>query len=311
VTRVRLLLALLFGGYLASGFYVVGGADKAVVRRYGKPLPALRGSGLWWDAPWPLSRIDRINTTAVRTLTIGDPAANGDELLPALRPRSGAVLTGDSNLLHVRASVQYHVWESRIADFLYRRQSVEAELRLLLEAAVTEAAAHTGVDDLQTLGLSALNLQLTERLRGDAARLGVEIDQVTLDRVDPPVLVQADFLDVSNARAEAARVRHQAQTAGEQRQAAAAADAQQLLAAARTEAQTLRSQAQADADRFRQLTAQIAADAAASGRTYAESRRLAEQRLTTDALSAALSQVRRRWLFDTADPVILNLRPAD
>jgi modulator of FtsH protease HflK len=309
--RWRLLLGLLLAGYLASGFYLVGGADKAVVRRFGQQLPTLRWSGLWWDAPWPFSRIDRINTAAVRTLTIGDPAANGDELLPALRSRPGAVLTGDSNLLHVRASVQYHVWESRIADFLYRHQSVEAELRLLLEAAVTEAAAHTGVDDLQTLGLAMLNLQLTERLRGDAARLGVEIDQVTLDRVDPPVLVQADFLDVSNARADAAQARHRAQTAGEQRQAAATAAAQQLLAEARTDAQATRTTAQADADRFQQLTAQIAADAAASGRTYAESRRLAEQRLTTDALSAALSQVRRRWLFDAADPVILNLRPAD
>uniref|UniRef100_A0A7C2JXS5 Band 7 domain-containing protein n=1 Tax=Schlesneria paludicola TaxID=360056 RepID=A0A7C2JXS5_9PLAN len=314
MNRPAWLLALLVGGYLASGFYLVSGADKAAVRRFGRLTQELRGSGLWWDLPWPFTAIDRVNVSALRTLTIGDAGSpsDPDEILPAVPLRSASVLTGDSNLLNIRASVQFHLREDRVAEYLFQRRVADEELRLLVEAAIAEAAAQSGVDYLQTEGLALLNVRLTERVRREAERwgLGVEIEQVTLDRVDPPTLVQADFLDVANARAEAAQARHEAQTAADQRLTSATAEARRLVAAARTESQAEVAQARGEADRFLQLTDQIAEDARTSGRSYAACRHLTEQRLTADTLAAVLSQVRRQWVFDSREPVILNLQPA-
>ncbi|MDZ4683688.1 MAG: SPFH domain-containing protein [Planctomycetaceae bacterium] len=307
-----LIAMLLLVGYLTSGCFVVGSSDKAVVRRFGRAAPELRDSGLWWEPPWPLTRIDRVNVAEVRTVTLSGLSPATGELLPAARPRSPGVLTGDNNILNIRASVQFHLHPDRVTDFLYRHRDPQRLLERLLETAVAETAAECGVDYLQTAGLADLNARLTDRVQAaaEAVQLGIEVDQVTLDSVDPPTLVQADFLDVANARAEAAQARHRAQTTGEQRQSAATAEALQLIATANREAQAAATVAGSQADRFRQLVEQLNADAETSGRSYVESRDLAMQRMTAETLTAALAQVRKQWVFDTLNPVDLHLRPS-
>jgi membrane protease subunit HflK len=145
------ILAVLVIGYLASGTFVVGSSDRAVVRRFGRAAPELRGSGLWWELPWPFTRIDRVNVAEVRTVSLTSVVTT-NELLPAARPRSPGVLTGDNNILNVRASVQFHLHADRVTDFLYRHDDPERRLTRLLETAVAEAAAQVGVDYLQTAG---------------------------------------------------------------------------------------------------------------------------------------------------------------
>ena len=69
MTRWRGLLVVAMLAYLASGFYVVGGDETAVVRRFGRALSELRHSGLHYELPWPFSRVDRSSIhTALRSL---------------------------------------------------------------------------------------------------------------------------------------------------------------------------------------------------------------------------------------------------
>jgi len=57
--RIALGGALLVAVYLATGFYVVRGNEKAAVRRFGRFIRtpenrvALEGSGLHYTLPWP------------------------------------------------------------------------------------------------------------------------------------------------------------------------------------------------------------------------------------------------------------------
>jgi len=305
------LVALLsaFAAYLASGFYVVGSDEKAAVRRFGRFVRPLRTSGLHYDLPWPWCRVDRVNLTAVRTLSLGETAVRGDELLPEESPRAPAYLTGDKNILLVRTSVQYRLQEESIAAFLYDQADAVARLRLIVESALTQATANCGVDYLQTFGLVELNQRLTRGVRAAAAEaeLGLEIDQVTLERVAPPARVQADFLDVANARAEAAKAVHDARTYFEQRIAAASSEAEQLRQQATLQQLSQVAKARGSAARFEQLVSQIQFDATQSGRSYADSRTLAMQRLTLDTLQQALGKVARRVVVDAREPVDLNL----
>ena len=70
---------LVLSAWLISGFYIVRGNEQAVVRRFGALVRNAGGgveiysSGLRWDLPWPLARIDRVNTREVRTLTMAGP----------------------------------------------------------------------------------------------------------------------------------------------------------------------------------------------------------------------------------------------
>jgi membrane protease subunit HflK len=313
VNRVAIAAVVLLVGYLASGVFVIGSSDKGVIRRFGRAAAELRGSGLWWEPPWPFTRIDRVNVAAVRSVSLAGAINDSSELLPADQPRSPAMVTGDNNLLNVRATVQFHLHPDHVAEFLFRHRDPERTLTRLLEAAVAEAATRSGVDYLQTAGLTELNrwLKVHVQQAAEAARLGIEVDQVTLDRVDPPTLVQADFLDVANARAEAARARHEAETAGEQRQAEAVATVRQQMSAARQQSQSAITAAAAQADRFRELIAQLRTESEQTGRPYADCRAAAMDRMTTDTLSAALSRMKKQWVFDAKTPVDLHLRAPD
>jgi membrane protease subunit HflK len=310
VTWPRGLLLVLGLAYLASGWYVVGGDEQAAVRRFGRAVRPLRTSGLHYDWPWPWCRVERVKLTAVRTLTVGDAPSADETLMPATAARVPAYLTGDKNVLLLRASVQYRLQPERLEDFLYGQADGAQRLRLLVESELTETASRCGVDYLQTFGFAELNQRFTQHLRAEVelAKLGLEIDQVTLDRVQPPARVQAEFLDVANARAEAARAVHDARTYSEQRVAAGNSDAAQQQQQAEQARLARVARAQGSAARFERLVAQLEADARQSGRAYADSRALAMQRLTLDTLQQALARVTRRVIVDAQEPVDLNVQ---
>jgi len=298
--------------YLASGFYVVGGNEQAAVRRFGRLIRPLRSSGWHYDLPAPFCRVDRINLTAVRVLTVGDVSAPiGHELLPAARATPSVFLTGDKNLLQFHASVQYRISEEHLADFLFAHERLEEQLRCLVTSALSDASANAGVDYLHTIGLAELHDWLTVRLRHDAeqARLGIEVDRVTLDGAEPPLRVQADFLDVANARNEAARAAQEARTYAEQRVTAADAEGRQRQDRARQDVQSRMAQARGRSARFVSLVNQIQADAEATGRPYPEGRRFAEQRLTLETWKVLLGRIPRPVIVDRRQPVDLQFVP--
>ncbi len=298
--------------YVTTGFYVVGGNEHAAVRRFGRLTHPLRSSGWHYDLPWPLSRVDRINLTAVRVLTVGTVTAPmSDEFLPAMRETPSVFLTGDKNLLQLRASVQYRVSEEHLADFLFTHERFEEQLQRLVTTALSDASANAGVDYLHTIGLAELHDWLTSRLQHDAAqlRLGIEIDRVTLDGAEPPLRVQADFLDVANARNEAARAIQEARTYSEQRVTAATAEGQQQQDRARQDVQTKLAQARGRSARFDSLVNQLQADAEKSGRQYVEGRRRLEQRLTMEAWKTILARIPRPIFVDQRQPFDLQFVP--
>ncbi len=298
--------------YLATGFYVVGGNEQAAVRRFGRLVRPLRSSGWHYDLPWPISRVDRINLTAVRVLTVGMVAAPmEEELLPAVRETPSAFLTGDKNLLQLRATVQYRVSDERLADFLFAHERFEEQLHRLVTAALSDASANSGVDYLHTIGLAELHEWLTVRLRDDAghSRMGIEIDRVTLDGAEPPLRVQADFLDVANARNEAARAAQDARTYSEQRITAAEAEGRQRQDRARQDVQTKLAQAQGRAARFNSLVTQLKSEAETTGRPYIEGRHRAEQRLTIDTWKTILARIPRPVIVDRRHPFDLQFVP--
>lgn len=300
----RIAFALIMGAYLLTGFYTVPANEVAAVRRFGRAILPVRTSGLHYDLPWPLAKIDRVNWNAIRTLTLGEATDEANEFLSPVTTQPTTFLTGDRNLLQLRIVVQYRVSEEFLAQWLYDSETPEYRLRFLVETTVADLVSRSGVDFVHTQGLAELNNRLLLAVRSLARdqRLGCEVEQVTIDRADPPPRVKAEFLDVSNARADMVRSINEARGYAEQRLAESQADARQVIDQAERERSAKVSRAKGSADRFLKLADQIQRDSTTTGRDYAVSRNLTLRRLYVETLRDVLSRAKSKIVLDGSQP---------
>ncbi len=296
----RILFGALAVVWLLTGFFTVPANEIAVVRRFGRATFPARSSGLQYDLPWPLTRVDRVNLNAIRTLTVGEATDEANAFLSPATTQPNTFLTGDRNLLQLRIVVQYRASEEFLSEWLYASDAPERRLHALVESIVTDLVSGCGVDFVHTQGLSELNNRLLVAVRASAAhqRLGCDIEQVTIDRAEPPPRVKAEFLDVSNARADMARSINEARAYAEQKLAESQADARQLVDIAERERGAKVSGAAGSADRFSKLVAQIQSDSKTSGRDYTLSRSLTQKRLYIETLRDVLSRAKSKVVLD-------------
>jgi len=114
------VLVLFLGTHLASGFYVVGADERAVVRRFGT-VEAEVGPGMHYRLPWPVDRADVVKATSVMKVGVGFAIPTGDSAAP-----SGMVLlTGDTNIVNAALALQYVIRDP--AEFLRARRGGTSE----------------------------------------------------------------------------------------------------------------------------------------------------------------------------------------
>ena len=83
------ILVLFLAVYLASGFYVVGADERAVVRRFGA-VDGRVGPGMHYCLPWPVDRVDVVKTTTVMKVGVGFALSTGADLLLNKKPEERA-----------------------------------------------------------------------------------------------------------------------------------------------------------------------------------------------------------------------------
>jgi membrane protease subunit HflK len=312
VNVFRFVVVFLLLCYAATGIFVVRGNEQALVRWFGKARPQLVSSGLRYVLPWPMCRVNRVNLSETRTITVGlgdaDEVDDSDFLKAPASSRQSEYLTGDKNILHLQISVQYRIENPR--QFLLEQENPERHLRYLVQSLVADAVSRSGVDYVHPLGLTALRQWLTQETRSASERqgVGVFVEDVTLADVRPPVSVKQAFLDVSNARAEKERLVSEAQTTSERLVATAMAQASQLQDQAETHRAQQLSFATSDASRFNALIDQFQASAKLQGSSYSQSKNLARQRLYWTTLETLLPKLAKNVYLDGDKPIDLTIQ---
>jgi membrane protease subunit HflK len=313
------LFGLLLAAWAASGCYIIQGNEQAVIRRLGRVLTtgsgavALRASGLHYDLPWPLSRVDRVNLNQIRTLTIGSAEVVDVEGAGFLQSAEAAgesqFLTGDKNVLHLQLNVHYRIAAGGVDRFLFGSESVDRRLQLLVESIAADLVSQSGVDYVHPLGLGELREQLTARTRemADALDLGVDVEEVAINSVYPPIQVKAQFLEVSNARADKEKSINQAAAYAEQKLAAARAESQQTLDAAQTFRQESIEAARGMADSFTKLVEQFRREEQQGVQSYAAARQMAARRIYTESIEDVLRVLAGKVFLDSGKPVDLTI----
>jgi membrane protease subunit HflK len=144
------------------------------------------------------------------------------------------MLTGDENIVEADCAV---FWKIRDAgQFLFRVNAPEAAVKIAAEGALREVISRTPIQ----AAMSDKRAQIADETRQllqsllDSEQAGIQITQVQLQRVEPPLAVIDAFNDVQRARADQERSRNEAQ-----------AYANDILPRARGEAERIRQDAEA------------------------------------------------------------------
>jgi membrane protease subunit HflK len=218
---VRIVMAGLVVLFLFSGFFVVGPQEKAIVLRFGVPAGGgegkLLGPGPHWAFPPPIDEVVRIPVGQVQTVnssvgwyaTTAAAEAAGTELPPgdSLRPfQDGYLLTGDENIIHLRATLRY-----RIAEPGLRYVLDLANASNLVESAFNNsllfAAARYKVDDALTRDQAGLREVARNRFEQLVARQNLGITEIQIDnmQVIPPRQLKEAFARVTEAEVRRAK----------------------------------------------------------------------------------------------------------
>lgn len=255
---VGLLAAAALVAWLLLCFFTVDAQERAVVLRFGEPVRSY-GPGWAWRA-WPIETVEKVNFTQVRQVT-----------------ERSEMLTKDENIVNVEVKVQYKIRD--VDAYLFGPADPDAALRDLTKASVRQVLGASALADLlkdpQTPSQAAEKI-LQKRL--DAYASGLEVAELSLQKIEAPDAVQDAFADARKADEEAQRLRSEAEAYANDRLPKARGNAARELADAAAYRDRLIARAQGEADRFLKLLAE-----------YRKAPRVTRDRLYLETMSEVLS----------------------
>ena len=251
----RLLLAVVAALVLfMSGYYQVEPDEVGVVQRFGayvrttEPGPHLKIPFAESVTKVPVQRQLKMEF-GFRTANAG--ARSGSEFATTPETLGEAVmLTGDLNVAVVEWIVQFRIKDARA--FLFHVRDVPETFRYMSEAAMRQVVGDHSVDEVLTIGREAIALQAKEELQRlcNLYEIGIEVQQLVLQDVNPPDPVKPAFNEVNQAIQEKERAINDAWADYNKAVPRARGEAEQAIRSAEGYAVERVNNAQGDARRF-------------------------------------------------------------
>ncbi len=204
-SNFRLIFLIIIAGILIfSSFFQIDTEEAGVVTRFGKYVRTV-DPGLHFKVPFvekvykvPVERQQKLEF-GFRTESAGintEYSRDGDTRDESL------MLTGDLNLADVEWVVQYRIDDPY--QYLFKVRNPQLTLRDLSEAAMRQVVGDRTVNEVLTVGRTEIGSRLEELVQEICTEysLGVRIDQVVLQDVNPPEAVKAAFNAVNQAQQE-------------------------------------------------------------------------------------------------------------
>lgn len=212
---VMIVIAIVWAG---TGFYTVGPDEQAVLRFFGKKSGTASG-GLHWYYPSPIGKRDVVAVTTTRRLELGfRSGADGFTVAQSVTNES-LMITADVNIVDVQAVIQYKI--SNLTNFLFNvddpgdvdrgipsGQPDGRTLRDIAESALRQVVGSRNIDDVLTTEKEQVQTEVLLIMRQLAKdyESGIDVLQVLLQNVNPPLEVQSAFEDVVRAREDKERL---------------------------------------------------------------------------------------------------------
>lgn len=199
-----IFILLVIAGF--SSVYTVPAESQGVVLRFGKYLETV-DPGLRFKVPFGIDNVSIVQVRRQLKQEFGfatQGSTDRSQYSPDRREQSleRSMVTGDLNAATVEWIVQYRIQDPR--QFLFKVRDPKDTLRDISESVMRTVVGDRTVDEVITVGRQEIAieaLRMTQVL-ADKYELGLSIDLVQLQNVNPPDEVRPSFNEVNQAQQE-------------------------------------------------------------------------------------------------------------
>jgi modulator of FtsH protease HflK len=213
---ISVILLFIVAIWLASGFYRVQSEELGAVLRFGKYVRDAQ-PGLNYHLPYPIETVLlpkalRVSAISIGMTLIDDPTRRGRTRRDV--PEESLMLTGDENIVDVEFTVLWRIKPNGVADFLFNIQNPEGTVKAVAESSMREVIGRSNIQPILTAARTVTELGVQDLMQKTLDRYGsgILIQQVQMERVNPPAQVIESFNDVQNAKIDYERLQNEAQT---------------------------------------------------------------------------------------------------
>lgn len=284
-----IIIAIVAIVVLAGSFYQVSTEQVGVILRFGKFIKTTN-PGLHLKIPG----VDQLIKVPVerqlkkefgfRTTSAG---IRTEYSVTRESQEESQMLTGDLNVAIVEWIVQYKIRDPY--NYLFKLRDAEATFQFMNEAVVRKFVGDNSVDEIITVGRARIAIEAREELQRlcDLYEIGIEVDQLIFQDVNPPDPVKPSFNEVNESVQEKETKINQAWSEYNQEIPKAEGEAKQVIQSAEGYATERVNNAQGDATRFKAIY-----------REYVRAPLVTRKRLYLEAINEILPKVNRKIIFD-------------
>jgi membrane protease subunit HflK len=230
-------------------FFRVNPDEQGVVLRFGK-YDRWEPAGLHFKLPYPieevyLPKVTQQNIIEIGLRTSGRPGAGGRE--------ESLMLTGDENIVDIDFVVYWRIKDAE--QYLFNIQKPVETVKDVAESAMRDIVGQSNIQPILTEARQKTEEAVQKLMQAtlDRYKAGIRIDQVQLQRVDPPAEVIDAFRDVQAARADQQTAQNNATAYANKVVPEAHGEAERILQAAAGYKQEKVAEAQGNTARFLQV----------------------------------------------------------
>lgn len=292
------IVILIVLGIGATSWFTIEPEAKGVVLRLGKYDRTVE-PGLHFKLPFALDQVYKVPVKRQLKMEFGFRSSK-----PGVRTQysdesfeqEALMLSGDLNVAEVEWVTQYRISEPQL--FLFKVRNIEGTFRVMNEAVVREIVGDHSINDVLTTGRNDIELMAKEELQELCKQyeMGIVVDQVILQDVNPPDPVKPSFNEVNQAQQEKERLINQARAEYNKVIPRARGEASQKIEEAEGYAVQRVNEALGEAERFNAVFAE-----------YQKAPEVTRQRMYLETMNQVLNQLGRKIIMDEQATGVLPL----
>lgn len=290
------LIIIVIGAF--SSFFTIETEELGVVLRFGKYVRTVN-PGLNLKLPIGIETVFKVPVERQLKLEFGfrtDKAAVRSNYSTRNYQDESLMLTGDLNAADVEWIVQYRIQDP--FKFLFRVRNAETTFRDINEAIMREIVGDRTVNEVLTVGRQDISSTATTMMQqlADQYEMGIKVEQIVLQDVNPPEQVKPAFNEVNEAQQEREKLINQARSEYNKVIPKARGEAQRAIEVAHGYALQRINSAKGEASKFTSIY-----------EAYAKAKEVSKQRIYLETMNEVLQKVGKKLITDQNASGILPL----